>query len=76
MKFLCIGIEDIGFRAGLLRSCLLNSLCGLLCYCRLVCSRSRAVTRCIIDVNSRLNIINVNAVQNTFAFVLYGFRFH
>lgn len=26
MKFLCIGIEDIGFRAGLLRSCLRNSL--------------------------------------------------
>lgn len=33
MKFLCIGIEDIGFRAGLLRSYLRNSLCGLLCYC-------------------------------------------
>ncbi len=31
MKFLCIGIEDIGFRAGLLRSCLRNSLCGLAC---------------------------------------------
>ena len=75
MKFLCIGIEDIGFRAGLLRSCLRNSLCGLLCYCRLVCSRSRAVTRCIIDVNSRLNIINLNAAQNTFAFVFYGFLF-
>lgn len=76
MKFLCIGIEDIGFRAGLLRSCLRNSLCGLLCYCHLVCSRNRAVTRRIIDVNSRLNIINVNAAQNTFAFVFYGFRFH
>ena len=25
MKFLCIGIEDIGFRAGLLRSCLRNT---------------------------------------------------
>lgn len=71
MKFLCIGIEDIGFRAGLLRSCLRNSLCGLLCYCRLVCSRSRAVTRCIIDVNSRLNIINVNIGNQNFFRLLY-----
>ena len=53
MKILCIGIEDIGFRVGLLRSCLRNSLCGLLCFCRLVCSRSRAVTRRIIDVKGR-----------------------
>lgn len=53
MKILCIGIEDIGFRVGLLRSCLRNSLCGLLCFCRLVCSRSRAVPRRIIDVKGR-----------------------
>ena len=40
MKFLCIGIEDIGFRCWSAELPARNNLCGLLCFCRLVCSEA------------------------------------
>ena len=75
MEFLRIRIEDVGFSGGLLRGSLCSGLCGLLCYC-LGASRSGAISGRIIDTDFWLYVLNIDAVQNAFTFVLYRLCLH
>lgn len=61
MEFFRVDIENVRFRGGLLGGGLSSGLGGLLCYC-LGGTRSGAITRCIIDADSWLHIINIDAV--------------